>query len=419
MSTLKAQSRRHENALRLRLGIEPDGIPFKLSPVQWYPQAFFNRTPNTKPSRQIHFARGDYYLQDAGSLLAIATLQTYKTGALEGKIVCDLCASPGGKASALVEAIGDSGFLLANEPIRSRVPSLAHNLARTGSDRYVISTLDPDALAKTVPASFDVVLVDAPCSGQALIARGRQSASALTEKQIQHSASRQRRILSAAIRLLRDGGQLAYSTCTFALEENEQQVNWLIDEQGLRAEPCSWLRDYASREAPASYRLSPDQHPCAGSFAASLRLENALADEKAFRGIKSPKIEADLAAWLEASSEHSRLIQTATNLYSIPWDSPAWAEKVVAVGPELAYRTGKVWKPAHAAALRSLGRYRVLQKIEIDEKTAKQFLSGETIPCAQKGWIVAQNAGRPLGWIKSNGQVGKNHLPSASRYTLS
>jgi 16S rRNA C967 or C1407 C5-methylase (RsmB/RsmF family) len=101
---------------------------------------------------------------------------------------------------------------------------LEFNLARHGSTRYVISSLDPDEMARRLPAEFDAVLVDAPCSGQSLVGRGKQTASAFAPNTIEHCAARQVRILDAAASLVRPGGRLVYSTCTFAYAENEGQI---------------------------------------------------------------------------------------------------------------------------------------------------------------------------------------------------
>ena len=215
--------------MRSHSAVAPDALPFPWEPVEWFGKGHRLLGKETRPSKSLFYAAGDYFLQDAASLLAIA-LCVAGRDTLEGKTVCDLCAAPGGKASALLEAVGGTGFLLANEPIRSRIPALRYNLARTGSDRYAVSSMDPEQLIRYVHGRFDCVLVDAPCSGQALFARGKQTEAAFSPKQIDHSARRQERILDAAIQLLKPGGKLVYSTCTFAHAENESQVSRLVRE---------------------------------------------------------------------------------------------------------------------------------------------------------------------------------------------
>ncbi|WP_442510043.1 methyltransferase RsmF C-terminal domain-like protein [Novipirellula sp. SH528] len=413
---IAALGKRHRNVVRLRNGVDQQSLPFSVEPVPWYSLGYRCVSPETRPSKQLAYAAADYYVQDAGSLLALAALKADRKDALKNQIVCDLCAAPGGKATAILESLGDEGFLLANEPIRSRVPALLHNLSRTGSDRFAISQLDPDDLAKHLAGCFDVVVVDAPCSGQALLSRKRQSVSALSPNQIEHSASRQQRILSAASRLLRPGGKLVYSTCTFAVAENESQIDRLLDSEDFTPDPLDELQPYASPITPACYRLWPHQHDCAGSFAASLRRSATADSAKTFRTPKPVKTPVDLNQWFAESTGEHRYFASDSSLYAIPNDSPVWVETVAKLGPEIAHRTGKVWKPAHAAALQRDTRLRCHQTMDVDHEVATQYLSGSPVPCPTRGWTVIQYRGRPLGWVKGDRGLGKNHLPTASRF---
>ncbi len=178
--------------------------------------------PLQRPSQSPHYVCNDYYIQDAGSLLALALL-----AAKPHERICDLCAAPGGKASGILEKLGTGGFLLANEPIRSRWEILEWSLNRIGNPRFALSGCDPDRLPTELFGTFDAVLVDAPCSGQTLVGKRKRSDNAFDASQVAHSAARQRRILTHALPLLKPGGRLVYSTCTFAVEENEAQMEWL------------------------------------------------------------------------------------------------------------------------------------------------------------------------------------------------
>ena len=277
-----ALSARHPSALRLRREARANDFPFPTDPVAWYSLGRSAVDAEIRPSRIVEYFAGDYYLQDAGSMLALAVADA-DTDSLNGKLICDLCAAPGGKASALLEAIGDTGFVLANEPIRSRIAPLAFNLTRTGSDRYAISSQDPEELADKLAGTFDFVLVDAPCSGQAMISRGGQTVAALSAKQIQHSAARQQRILDSAIRLLAPGGKLVYSTCTFTSAENESQIQRLIDSGIAEPEICKRVADHESQALSGCYRLWPHRDQCAGSFAASVRKTDDDCESFAYR----------------------------------------------------------------------------------------------------------------------------------------
>jgi 16S rRNA C967 or C1407 C5-methylase (RsmB/RsmF family)/NOL1/NOP2/fmu family ribosome biogenesis protein len=401
------------SAMRLRREIGVDDLPLPTKPIDWYRLGRRTINESTKPSRFLAYAAGDYYVQDAGSMLALAAAGA-QTTALGGKLICDLCAAPGGKATALVEAVGDAGFVLANEVIGSRVGALQLNLARTGSDRYAVSNLDPDSLADRLGGLFDLVLVDAPCSGQAMLARGKQKTGSLSAKQIGHSAIRQNRILDAAVRLVRDGGQLVYSTCTFAEAENEAQVSRLIQSNAATPDPVDSLVEYQTMDG--CYRLWPHRDDCAGAFAASLRIDHTNlegGDQIASR--RDTRIPDVLRTWYQDWQDQLRLHQTESIVYGWPSDAPAWVESLAVAGPELAHRVGQTWKPSHAAALRRVRRARSIQAIEIDEQQAQQFMRGEEIQCQGSGWHVVRWGDRPLGWIKMNGSIGKNHLPKSAR----
>jgi 16S rRNA C967 or C1407 C5-methylase (RsmB/RsmF family)/NOL1/NOP2/fmu family ribosome biogenesis protein len=413
-SLAEHMTRRWSSVLRHRRNVLPEQLPITTEPVPWYDLARRgDEASPIKPSRCLAYLAADYYLQDAGSLLALAAVGA-DTPSLSGLRVCDLCAAPGGKSTALVEAIGDSGFVLANEPIRSRIPALLFNLARTGSDRFAVSGLDPQQLADRVGGAFDVVVVDAPCSGQALMARGRQSASAMSEKQIVHSAARQNRILDAAVRLLREGGRLIYSTCTFAEAENEAQVRRLVGLGSVETLPVDRLDPYASME-PGCYRLWPHLDACAGSFAASLRGFAGDPETVRWQRRRPDKPPTDLTQWFDGLDDSTRLRTIDSVIVGWPSDMPEWVDDLAIAGPELAHRTGQTWKPSHAAALRRMDRGRCRQIVPVDVDSAKRFVAGETIPCPRVGWQVIGWQGRPLGWVKANGTIGKNHLPPAAR----
>ena len=245
-----------------------------LEAVPWYAPGRLVRSQQGRPSQSLHYAAADYYIQDAGSMLALALLD-----AQPHEVICDLCAAPGGKASGIGERLDEGGFLLANEPIASRIAILRFAMARTGNPRYAVTQQDPALIASRFAGCFDAVLVDAPCSGQAMVAKGKRDDNAFDQRQIEHSARRQRRILLEACKLLRVGGRLIYSTCTFAVEENEMQLRFLREQFPDAWEPIDspGLRPWASRIEPGCYRVWPHRDPTSGAFAGGLKLVDSIA----------------------------------------------------------------------------------------------------------------------------------------------
>jgi len=246
--------------------------PFPTEPVPWYSGGCFCPTTE-QPGRFLAHAAGAYFVQDAGSMLALRLLD-----AQPGEAIADLCAAPGAKAAAILETVGPGGgLLLANEPIRGRLPPLIYNLARVGFPRFVVTATDPEQLESVWAERFAAVLVDAPCTGQTLVGKGRQSLAAFTSARVAHAAARQRRILAAAAQLVQQGGRLVYSTCTLAAEENEQVIaDFLRRHDHWQEEPVAVLARWRSPLAPGGYRLYPHRDRCAGAYAVRLRRAGAL-----------------------------------------------------------------------------------------------------------------------------------------------
>ena len=206
-----------------------------------------------------------------------------------------------------------------------------------------------------------------------------------------------------------------YSTCTFARAENEAQAERLISAEIARSQPVQRLSAYETQTG--CYRIWPHLHDCAGSFAASLTVHHVGPSERRPRrwDPEQAKPPVDLAQWYESLAESTRLRTLDSVVLSWPADAPDWVEQVAVAGPELAHRAGQTWKPSHAGALRRIPRAVGSQTIEIDHDTAKAYLRGELIPCDGIGWHVVRLGGRPLGWVKGDRSVGKNHLPTAAR----
>ncbi len=411
-----ALERPAQPAIRLRPGVDTGRLPFATTGVKWHPQGQFI-AGDMRPGANLEFAVGDYYIQDAASLLAVALLHPQP-----GETICDLCAAPGGKTTSILESLGDSGWLLANEAVQSRRGMLEFNLARHGSTRYFVSSFDPDELARRLPSRFDAVLVDAPCSGQSLVGRGKQTVSSFAATTVEHCAARQSRILDAAAQLVRPGGRLVYSTCTFAYAENEGQMeSFLQRHPEWRLEPSSPNLAAAcdSSQLGIGLRLWPHRHACGGAFAACLRRSEDVDQPILPRyKVREPHLHAatlptEFGDWGElpdVAVSHNRL-QCFAWPVGVPEDFVANA----ATGPEVAFRKVNTWFPAYALAMRRDARWSPNQRVELDDQQARQFMQGQVLRGGLRGWGVATWQNRPLGWLKGDGRQMKNHLPKAGR----
>lgn len=249
---------------------------------------------NTLPSRTLDYAAGKYYIQEASAMLAISAAA--KVIDFSDKIVLDLTAAPGGKATQVAELI-TNGYLLANEVIKKRLTALTWNINRHRLNNVITTSMPADRLAAALPGFFDVVIVDAPCSGEGLFRKGKHSLAGWSEKNVLFCARRQKAILREAVKLMRPGGYLVYSTCTFAKEENEDQVEYLLNRgfspvpwpDGLRVSPAIT----GNKEiALCSRRIFPHREGGAGAFVSFLRKRgrNALEFSLGYELGKSRKI---------------------------------------------------------------------------------------------------------------------------------
>jgi 16S rRNA C967 or C1407 C5-methylase (RsmB/RsmF family) len=230
----------------------------------------------TLPSRTLEYASGCYYIQEASAMLAISA--SSRVIDFSDKIVLDLTAAPGGKATQAAELI-DSGYLVANEVIKKRVHALAWNVNRHRLNNVIVTSIPTRALAEALPGFFDVVVVDAPCSGEGLFTRQKHSLEKWSQKNVRFCAARQTSILKDAAELVRPGGFLVYATCTFAPEENERQVEKLLDEHFLPVPlpddlPVSPAVSGNEKVLLCSRRIFPHREGGAGAFVSVMRKED-------------------------------------------------------------------------------------------------------------------------------------------------
>ena len=250
-------------ALRPHRGMEA-ASPFIEGAVPWAEGGFYLR-PGARPGASVAHWAGAFYLQEASAMLPAAALK-----ARPGERVLDLCAAPGGKASQIALTMGGEGVLVANEVDAARARVLAANLERLGVTNALVLNETPARLAARWPGYFDAVLVDAPCSGEGMFRRDPQSREAWTDAAPRGCRKRQGEILDAAAKLVRPGGRLLYSTCTFNGEENEGSVA-----DFLRAHADFFPEEFALPGLGASQggmlRIWPHRARGDGQFAALLR----------------------------------------------------------------------------------------------------------------------------------------------------
>jgi 16S rRNA C967 or C1407 C5-methylase (RsmB/RsmF family) len=248
----------------------PVEMPFAAVPAPaWLPEFVDLAAPGERPGQHPLHEQGAYYCLDESSVFAASVLTPVPA---EPEVVLDVCASPGGKSVFAWRCLRPR-LLVANEVIGKRTAPLIANVKRCGVHPAMVTNADTAVLSRICPLSADVVIVDAPCSGQSLIAKGIDNPGCFHPATINLNANRQRRILANAAAVVAPGGWLAYITCTYSEKENEGNLRWLLRQYPeLSAIPVPVLASHHSAltEVPC-YRLWPQDGAGAGAFAALLK----------------------------------------------------------------------------------------------------------------------------------------------------
>ena len=384
-------------------------LPFVGAPVRWEPEGFYY-DPETRPGLHVYHEAGVYYLQEASAMAPVALLDPKP-----GERVCDLCAAPGGKTTQIAGRMLGQGFLVCNEINPKRAKILSRNIERMGVANALVTNEHPETLAGRFPGFFDRVLVDAPCSGEGMFRKEEAAVTDWSQETVQMCARRQREILDSAARLVRPGGRLVYSTCTFAPEEDEETVAAFLEAHPeFTPEPV---------EAPwfvpgenASSRMWPHKLLGEGHFAAVLRKTQGESGEvPACPGGKCPKAWESFAKELDITLPEGKAVSFGQSLYWAPMELPELNRlKVLRPGLELGTERKGRFEPAHALAL-WLKTCAVTESFPPESPEMKAYLHGDVVPSGKKGWCLVQAGGYAIGWGKGDGSVLKNHYPKGLR----
>lgn len=408
-------------ALRLnpkRPGAEAASAAFIDGPVPW---ALWGRylkpDPDIRPGASVPHAAGAFYLQEASAMASAAVLD-----ARPGERVLDLCAAPGGKSTQIAAAMADRGLLISNDPEPARAKALAGNLERMGAANAVVISALPRALAGRWPGRFDAVLVDAPCSGEGMFRRDPAARNEWKGASPAGCAKRQAEILDCAAALVRPGGRLVYSTCTFNDVENEGSVLAFLGRHPDFA-PEAFDLPGAGASQGGMLRLMPHRLRGDGHFVAKLR-KAGVPEPPRPKGASRPDRDATTALamlWEEACPESAlppdmdyKIL--GDRLYARPAGCPDTSGlRVIAPGLCLArLGRGRV-EPEHALAM-AMDPRAARRRAALDPEQARAWLRGEALPRdGEKGWTHVTCLGLPLGWGKASEGMLKNHLPKGLR----
>jgi 16S rRNA C967 or C1407 C5-methylase (RsmB/RsmF family)/NOL1/NOP2/fmu family ribosome biogenesis protein len=397
--------------------------------VKWHHEGVYLKE---RPSFTLDpsFQAGAYYVQEASSMLIGAAI-AQAMDLTKPIMALDLAAAPGGKSTLLASLISAESMLIANEVIKSRYQILRQNLIKWGYPNVVCTNQDSREFAP-LNGQMDLVLLDAPCSGEGLFRKDPEAIGEWSPEHVQHCAARQRRIMADAAALLAPGGILLYSTCTYNDAENSDNVLWAQNNLGLNLKPLTFPKEWGLTERKAGFQAFPHRLQGEGFFFALLQKETLDAPEKTKNptGFWKPlpaKQAPDLKTWLQNSSNFSYLGSPHGELAALPVHAQERLQPMLHTlkrwDPvlEIGSFKGKDLVPAHALALSTALNDQV-PHLDVDLEQALHFLRKEQFvpaPGGPKGWAVVQYEGSKLGWVKVLPDRINNYYPKDWRILMS
>ena len=408
---LKSLERPRAVALRLNpLKCKELSMPFMGENVPWEPMGYYY-DPEARPGLHPYHDAGVYYLQEASAMSAVALLDPQP-----GERICDLCAAPGGKSTQIAGRLMGEGFLLCNEIHPKRAKILSSNIERLGIANALVTNETPDRLAERLPGYFDRVLIDAPCSGEGMFRKEEAAVTDWSLETVEMCARRQADILDAGAILVRPGGRLVYSTCTFAPAENEQAVAEFLKHHP-DFEPETVNAPWFTPAGEGQFRMWPHKLLGEGHFGAVLRRKGAeSAAGQGDPGEKLPKLWDAFAKDLDIKLTEGKAVTFGCRVFWAPASMPSLKGlKVVRPGLELGELKKGRFEPAHALAL-WLKDCPNAENLDSDSREIQDYLCGNVIPSHKKGWCLVTVDSYPIGWGKGDGVQLKNHYPKGLRH---
>lgn len=388
---------------------------FALSPVPWCAEGFYY-DGRERPAKHPYYHAGLYYLQEPSAMAPAAALPV-----LPGEHVLDICAAPGGKTTQLAAKLEGTGILFANDISAGRAKTLLKNVELAGIRNAVVLSERPERLAEKFPGFFDKVLVDAPCSGEGMFRKEPEMVKNWDVKMLKFCRQEQAAILEACAELLRPGGQLLYSTCTFSPEENENSIAaFLKNHPEFRTIPITKEYGFAGGIQPLTdcARLYPHKLRGEGHFLALLEKAGGTGGLTYQRELGGWEQEmepfADFAAEMLREKPAGTYKRYGDGLYLLPEGMPETGGlRVLRSGWLLGTLKKGRFEPSQAFAM-GLKKEDVLRAADfpLEDKRVLRYLKGETVEFeGTDGWTLVCVDGFPLGWAKAQKGRLKNKYP--------
>ena len=377
---------------------------YSLQEIPWTNEGFYYDESIYRPGKNPLHEAGAYYLQEPSAMSVVPKLDVQ-----EGEKILDMCAAPGGKSTYILSKLNNTGLLVSNEINPIRIKALGENLGRFGAKNCIITNTDSRSLRKVFEGYFDKIVIDAPCSGQGMFRKDEVAISDWSYAKVLECQSIQREIIRDGYHMLKEGGILVYSTCTFAKEENE-----IIIEE--------FLEEYTNAKLIEMERLWPHKIKGEGHFVA--KIEKLEEDRCSTKDLKIKKLDKEVKDYRDFEKKFlnikldNRFELRGENLYLLPDELPDIKKlKVLRYGLHLGMLKKNRFEPSHALShYLKIDDVKYIENFNINEKEVLDYLRGNTINTGQsRGWVLVCVEGVALGWGKESNGVLKNHYPKGLR----
>ncbi len=427
---MKSYDHTPHSGLRVNTGkISPEDfkekVPFSLSPVEWIENGFTYQGENV--SKDPYYYAGLYYLQEPSAMTPANRLDVQP-----GDYVLDLCAAPGGKATELGSRLKGKGLLLANDLSNSRAKALLKNLELMGIPNIYVTSENPSRLKEKFAGFFDKVLVDAPCSGEGMFRKDPKMISYWEEQGPEYYSNIQKELILQAADMLRPGGKLLYSTCTFSELENEGTIRWLLENRPqMHLIPCKPYHGFAQGRQGLTecVRIFPQRMEGEGHFLALLEKEDTGEKTKRIRQ-KGRRLPDEAQEFLKDCTgifnENTVFCMKDDRLYALGvLDSMPSDLRYLRTGLFVGTCKKKRFEPSQAFAM-ALDKEGYISTISFEREDERviRYLKGETLEVSdllskiqkKAGWQLVCVDDYTLGWAKLTGSTLKNKYYAGWRW---
>lgn len=405
--------------------------PYTLKPVPWCRNGFYYEKTE-KPAKHPFYFAGLYYIQEPSAMTTASLLPVEK-----GDVVLDLCAAPGGKSTELAAKLDGTGLLVTNDISNSRAKALLKNIEVFGVGNALVTSEPPNELAKRFPAFFDKILIDAPCSGEGMFRKQSNMTKAWESNGVDLFVGLQRSILKEAVTMLKPGGTLIYSTCTFSKEENEQSIEYLLSlDDSLHLVELPLIEGFdtghpewgltGNEELTKCRRLWPHRIEGEGHFVAMVKKENteAFTSPVSEYVFSKEKLSAEAEAFIKSLDypfDLSRMDVQKERVFYIPEKIPfVKGLRILRCGLYMGDMKKNRFEPSQSLAMfLKAEQFPNTVPLPVEDDRVIKYLKGETIELSEEETASCKDGiclicveKYPLGFGKlSKGTIKNKYLP--------